>query len=358
MRRRTFLQRLAAGAVGSSAVVEAGFQRTRCAQGNREWRMATFFRPGAGNEQFARHIAEVSEGQLLIRSISGASEDPSKVIEDVGNGRIEMGAGPFLNFTKKVPAVDFQIMPFGLIAQEYYAWIEYGGGRGLIDRIYERVGCKYLPAGSTGMQMGGWFSREVNTIDDLKGLRIRMLGLPAAVMKALGAEPLEVAPWSEEAQRALHAGELDAFEYGGPTADLRNELYSKFKYYYYPDWQEPSVPFDLFINRASWDALPSRLQAIISAAATWLAYDSLINNTAKHGAALATLVEEHGVQVRQFPEAVLRALAEASDRVLRERASQDPLSQEVFDSIVRFREKASRWAMVSLQPFLTARSTL
>ena len=118
------------------------------------------------------------------------------------------------------------------------------------------------------------------------------------------------------------------------------------------------MPFDLFINRASWGALPSHLQAIISAAATWFAYDSLVNDTEAHSTALGTLVDDHGVQVRQFPEAVLGEFAEVSDQVLRDRALRDPLSQEVFDSIVRFREKASRWAMVSLQPFLMARATL
>ena len=141
-------------------------------------------------------------------------------------------------------------MPFGLTAQEYNSWIEYGGGLELVENIYKQIGCKYFPAGNTGMQMGGWFAREINTIDDLKGLRIRISGFGAAVLKAVGADPYDVAPWSDDAQQALREGRLDAFERGNPASDLSVELHRQFKYYYYPAWHEPSVPFDLIISNA------------------------------------------------------------------------------------------------------------
>jgi TRAP-type mannitol/chloroaromatic compound transport system substrate-binding protein len=291
------------------------------------------------------------------------------VIEDLSSGKIEMAWGNFLSSPPEkegasrvqiVPAADFLIMPFGLTAREYNGWIEYGGGLELVDRIFKQIGCKYFPAGDTGMQMGGWYAKEINAIDDLRGLKIRISGFGAAVMKAVGAEPYDVAPWSDDARRAQMDGKLDAFERGGPASDLAAGLHKlgKYKYYYYPDWHEPSVPRALFINRAKWNALPSRLQTVISTAARWLSYHGLIDRTARNGAALASLVQEHGVQLRQFPENVLRELAKVSDQILRERASQDKLSQEVFDSIIQFRQKASPWAMVSLQPFLRARGAL
>jgi TRAP-type mannitol/chloroaromatic compound transport system substrate-binding protein len=328
--------------------------------------MTTMFRVTPNQRKFAQMIAEASDGELLIRLRSRESRPLSEVVEEIGSGKVEMGWGNFLvspperegaSRVRKVPAADFLIMPFGLTAQEHNGWIEYGGGLELVDRIFEQIGCKYLPAGNTGMQMGGWYAREINTIDDLKGLKIRISGFGAAVMKAVGAEPYDVAPWSDDARRSVIEGRLDAFERGGPASDLAAGLHKlgKYKYYYYPDWHEPSVPKALFINRAKWNALPSRLQAIISAAATWLNYHDLIDRTARNGAALVSLVQEHGVQVRQFPETVLRTLASVSDRILRERAAQDQLSQDVFDSIMQFRQNASRWAMVSLQPFLTAR---
>jgi TRAP-type mannitol/chloroaromatic compound transport system substrate-binding protein len=208
--------------------------------------------------------------------------------------------------------------------------------------------------------MGGWYAKEINSINDLKKLKIRISGLGAEVMKAFGAEPYDVAPWSEDAQRALMDGKLDAFERGGPASDLAVGIHklNKYKYYYYPAWHEPSVPFSLSINRAKWNALPSHLQIIISTAARWLNYHMIVDRTVLNGAALASLVQEHDVQVRQFPENVLRQLAKVSDQILRERASQDKLSQEVFESIMQFRQKASPWAMVSLQPFIRARGVL
>jgi TRAP-type mannitol/chloroaromatic compound transport system substrate-binding protein len=256
----------------------------------------------------------------------------------------------------KVPAADFLIMPFGLTAQEFNSWIEYGGGLELVDRIYKQIGCKYFPAGNTGMQMGGWFVREINTIEDFKGLRIRISGFGAAVLKAVGAEPYDVAPWSDDARRALIEGKLDAFERGNPASDLTAKLYKHFKYYYYPAWHEPSVPFALSINRAKWDALPTRIKTIISTGARWLNYQWINEKTAQRATALKILIRKHGVLLRKFPEAVLVELAKVSDHILREQASQDKLSQEIFDSIMKFKQKASHWAMIALQPYLAARA--
>lgn len=289
-----------------------------------------------------------------------------KVLEDISSGRIEMGYGGFLYSptekesearVQKVPAADFMIMPFGLTAQEYSAWIELGGGQELVNKIFDQIGCKYFPAGNTGIQMGGWFAKEINSIQDLKGLKIRISGFGAATMKALGAEPYDVAPWSDDAKRALMSGKLDAFELGIPSSDLAAGLQKRYKYYYYPAWHEPSVPRALLINRTKWDSLPSHLKAIISTAARWLNYQGIIRMVGAADA-LETLVKEHGVKLRQFPETVLKALAEVSYQIMRERASQDKLSQEVFDSIMLFRKKVSSWSMVSLQPYLTARDSL
>jgi TRAP-type mannitol/chloroaromatic compound transport system substrate-binding protein len=366
MRRRAFLRDIAAVAVVLVAIAAVAFPRSVLAQETIEWQMITSFGVNSLHQDFARIIAEASDGQLLIRLCSREEKPLSDVIEDISSGKFEMGWGNFLNpppeeegasRPRRVPAADFLILPFGLTPQEFNAWIEYGGGRELVGRMYEQIGCKYFPAGNTGIQMGGWYAKEIKTIDDLKGLKIRISGLGAEVMKAVGAEPYDVAPWSDDARGALMEGKLDAFERGGPASDLAAGIHEhdNYKYYYYPDWQEPSVPKALLINLDKWSALPTHLQTIISTAATWLNYQMLIQRTAVNGAALASLVQEHRVQVRQFPERVLKELAEVSDQILMERASQDDLSQEVFDSLMQFRQNASQWAMVSLQPFLKAR---
>jgi TRAP-type mannitol/chloroaromatic compound transport system substrate-binding protein len=335
-------------------------------QGKIEWTMVTYFRVRQEHKDFAKIIAEASKGQFLIKLISRGTEPPLKALEDISSGRIEMGYGGFIYSptekesearVQKVPAADFLVMPFGLTAQEYNAWIELGGGQELVSKIFDQIGCKYFPAGNTGIQMGGWFAKEINSIQDLKGLRIRISGFGAEAMKALGAEPYDVAPWSDDAKRAMKGGKLDAFELGTPSSDLANELHKQYKYYYYPAWHEPSVPRSLFINRTKWDSLPSHLKAIISTAARWLSYQG-ITRIVSAADALETLVKKHGVKLRQFPETVLKELAKVSYQIMRERASQDKLSQEVFDSIMLFRKRVSSWAMVSLQPFLTARGDL
>lgn len=176
---------------------------------------------------------------------------------------------------------------------------------------------------------------------------------------SVGSSATDVAPWSDDAQRALMDGKLDAFERGTPASDMAAELHKldKFRFYYYPAWHAPSVPFALSINLEKWNALPSHLQVIISTAARWLDYQRLIDRTAPNGAALASLVQEHAVQVKQFLESVLKVLARVSDQILRERASQDELSQEILDSIMQFRQQAITWSMVSHQPFLKTRGS-
>jgi TRAP-type mannitol/chloroaromatic compound transport system substrate-binding protein len=369
MKRTTFLRNVAAVAVTPAAIAKATFTQPSLSKGKTEWQMTTMFRVNQRQRDFARIVTEASDGQLMIRIHSRELKPPAEVIEDISSGKIEMGWGNFLSSppegekaskVQRVPAADFLIMPFGLTAQEYNGWIVNGGGFELVSRIYEQIGCKYFPAGNTGIQMGGWYAKEINSIDDLKGLKIRISGFGAAVMKAVGAEPYNVAPWSDDARRALEEGILDAFELGGPASDMVAGIHKlgKYKYYYYPAWHEPSVPKALLINSAKWNAIPTQLQTIISTAATWLNYHRLVDRTEPNGAALLSLIQDYGVQVRPFPNEVLRELANVSDQILREAASEDKLSQEVFDSIMQFRQKVSPWAMVSLQPFLKARGTL
>jgi len=366
MRRRKFIKNLAAGAAIPSAVVGASCSQKTQSREKIEWRLISKFRVRQKLEDFARIIAEASSGQMIVHLSSISAKPELKIPEDISSGKIEMGYGNFLNSPpeeegatpeRRVPAIDFMIMPFGLTAQEYNAWIEYGGGQVLLDKIFGQIGCKYFPAGNTGIQMGGWFNKEINSIEDLKGLKIRISGFGSAAMKAVGAEPFDYAPWSEVANRALLESELDAFERGSPVSDLSVGLHKHFKYYYYPAWHEPSVPRDLFINRTKWDALPLHLKTIISTAARWLNSQWMNERMADNVEALETLVKEQGVQLRKFPDPVLKKLAKVSYQIMKQHASQDKLSQEVFDSIMEFKDKASSWAMVSLQPYLAARGS-
>jgi TRAP-type mannitol/chloroaromatic compound transport system substrate-binding protein len=367
MRRRKFLKNLAAGAVLPSVVAGTACPQLTRSQEKIEWQLISKFRVRKTLEDFIRIVAEASKGQLNIILSSEASRPELKIPEDVSSGKIEMGYGYGINSppekegaaaAKKIPALDFLIMPFGLTTQEYNAWIEHGGGQEILDKIYGQIGCKYFPAGNTGIQMGGWFNKEINSIEDLKGLKIRISGFGAAAMKALGAEPYDFAPWSEVANRALKEGRLDAFERGSPVSDLSVGLHKQFKYYYYPAWHEPAVPRNLLINLSKWDDLPLNLKTIISTAARWLTLQWMNERMAENVGALETLIKEDSVQLRQFPEPVLKELAKVSHQIMHEHASQDKVSLEIFNSIMQFKAKASSWAMVSLQPYLEARGRL
>jgi TRAP-type mannitol/chloroaromatic compound transport system substrate-binding protein len=149
---------------------------------------------------------------------------------------------------------------------------------------------------------------------------------------------------------------IEAAEMVGPAIDMAAGMHKLAKYYYYPCWHEPGAIFDLFINKAKWDALPPSLKAGIEATALWLNYRMLSNDVARNSAALTTLVKKHGVQLRRFPDKVLKELARLSEQILRERASKDKLTNEVLNSIMRFRKEASGWSAVTLQPYLAARA--
>jgi TRAP-type mannitol/chloroaromatic compound transport system substrate-binding protein len=245
-------------------------------------------------------------------------------------------------------------MPFGLTAQEKNAWFEYGGGQEIADKVYAKLGCKFFPGGSTGAQMGGWFNKEINSISDLKGLKIRIGGPGAEVLKALGAEvisfPLTKAP------QALKSGKLDAVELVGPALDMAAEIHKFAKYYYYPCWHEPGGVFDLFINKTKWDSLSPSLKAVVKGAATCLNYNVLSSNLARNSAALNSLVEEQGVQLRQFPNEVLQKFRQVFDQMIQKKVSEDELTREVLTSIWQFKKQAVGWSKVSMQPYLSARN--
>lgn len=367
MKRRAFVHGLAACTLAPGTMAGISTPKRTFYQEKFEWKMVRQSQVNRKHKDFVRIIVETSQGQLKINLISRGKKSYTEVLDEIRTGNTHMAFGGFLvspsekegeKKVYKVPAAALLIIPFGLSALEYNAWIEFGGGYELVSKIYERIGCKYFPAGNTGIQMGGWFAKKINSIEDLKGLKIRISGFGAEAMKALGDEPYDVAPWSNDAINALVAGKLDAFELGNPISDLNRELQKRYKYYYFPAWHEPSVPFALLINHEKWKSLPPYIKTIISTTARWLNYHWINERTAAAVDALDALIKKHGVQLRQFPDAVLRELKKATKEIMREYTDRDPLSQEVYDSIMLFKKKVSAWAKVSHQPFLKARGSL
>jgi TRAP-type mannitol/chloroaromatic compound transport system substrate-binding protein len=303
-------------------------------------------------------VSEGTEGRITIKFYGPGKIVPfPKTIEAVGDGTVEMGTGAPNFWARKIPAMAYlHNTPFGLTAQEQNAWFAFGGGQELADKIYAEVGCKFFPFGNTSCQMGGWFNKEINSIGDFKGLKIRIGGFGGETLKAAGAEVVSL-PFSKIVP-ALKDGTIEAAEFTGPFHDMIFGFHKIAKYYYYPAWHEPAGAFDLFINKAKWDAQSSEVKAVITAAAAAINSRRLCYRVARNSAALAKLTGEHGVQLRQFPDELLKELAGLSEKVVRERASKDKLSEEILNSIIEFRKNAASLAAISLEPYLATRSAV
>jgi len=358
MKRRQFLS--GAAVAGATAAAASTFAKPALAQDVREWRMVTtwpknFPGLGTGANLLAEYITKASEGRLKV-TVFGAGEivPAFEAIDAVGSGTVEMGHGAPYYWKGKVDATQYiAAMPFGLNAQEQNAWFQWGGGQELADKVYSELNCKFFPSGNTGTQMGGWFNKEMNTIDDYKGLKMRIPGLGGEVVKAAGANVVNLP--GGEIPPALQSGAIDATEWVGPYNDLAFGLYKSAKYYYYPGWHEPATVLDNFINLDAWNALPDDLKAIVEQANRAVNQMVLSEFTARNVQALDTLRNKHGVDVRPFSDDILTGLGKLSGEVLRDLVASNPLSQEVFESLVAFRTQSIAWSKFSEAAFAQAR---
>lgn len=325
-----------------------------------QWKMVTtwpknFPGLGTGANYMAEAITRMSGGRLTVK-VYGANElvGALEVFDAVSRGTAEMGHGAGYYWKGKTPAAQFfTAVPFGMNAQEMAGWLYYGGGMVLWEEVYAPFGILPLAAGNTGTQMGGWFNKEINSINDLQGLKMRIPGLGGEVLKRAGGVPVLVP--GGEIFPSLQTGAIDATEWVGPYNDLAFGLHKAAKFYYYPGWQEPGPVLEAIVNKEAFDTLPEDLKAIVREAAKATYTDMLANYTAENNRALRTLVEEHGVQVRRFPEDVILRLRALSDQVLDEEAAQDPLTQRVYDSFKAFNRQVVNWHNISERALFEAR---
>jgi len=363
MKRRDFI-----GAAGGSALL-AGCQQTQTGTGVVpaqpvheviHWKLVTtwpknFPGLGTGANNLARLIGEMSGGRLQVK-VYGAGElvPAMEVFGAVMQGTAEMGHGAAYYWKGKSEAAQFfAAVPFGLTAQEMNAWLLYGGGMELWREVYEPFGVIPVAAGNSGVQMAGWFNREINSVDDLRGLKMRIPGLGGEVLERAGGTIVNLP--AGEIFTSLQSGAIDATEWVGPYNDLSLGLYKAAKYYYYPGWHEPGTTLEALVNRDAYDALPEDLQHIVVNACYVVNGDMLAEYTARNNAALKTLVDEHHVDVRRLPDAVLSRLQELSDEVVAGIAGEDPLSGKVYASFSRFREQVIAWSDISERAYLNVR---
>ncbi len=311
---------------------------------------------GTGAELLAKFITTASEGRLTVKVYGGGElVPPLESMDAVASGTVEMGHGAPYYWKGKVPAAQYlAAFPFGLSAQEQNAWFQYGGGQELGDEVYRELGCKFFPSGNTGTQMGGWFNKEINSLEDYKGLKMRIPGLGGEVVKAAGGTVILLA--GAEIPPALQSGQIDATEWVGPYNDLAFGLYKSAKFYYYPGWHEPGTTLENFVNLVAWEKLPGDLKAIVEQANRAVNQTVLSEFVARNNESLKTLIQDHGVVLKKFPDEVLIGLGTLSGQVMDELASNDPLSRKVMDSLLRFRENAAAWTNNSEAAFGAARA--
>jgi len=366
MDRRKFVG--AAGLAGTVGLLSACTKQTEapteCAgQSPAEtftWKMVTswprdFPGLGTGASRLAESINKLSNGRLTIK-IYGGNElvPPFEVFDAVSSGTAEMGHSATYYWKGKVPAAQFFAgIPFGMTAQELHGWIYYGGGLELWQEVYAPHGLIPFLAGSSGPQMGGWFNREINSLDDLKGLKMRIPGPGGEILRRAGGTPQTIP--GAELFTALQTGTIDATEWVGPYNDLAFGLFRAAKYYYYPGWQEPGTGLELMINLEAWNTLPADLQKIVKTASQAAVMDTLSDFTYHNGIALQTLLREHDVQLRRFPDEVLSRLQKISVEVIQEMADESEIAGRIYASFKAFQEIVNPWTDISDRTLLNLR---
>ena len=363
MERRDFLRKAglaAAGAVAAGAgLAGCGQQQQEEAQGpavqakkTYEWKMVTTWPPNlpvlqTGAERFAKRVEEATGGQLKIQVFAGGElVPPLGVFDAVSEGTVECGSGASYYWAGKVPAAQwFAAVPFGFNPQGINAWFYSGGGLQLWEEVYAPFNVIPRPQGNTGVQMGGWFRKDMNTIDDYKGLKMRIPGLGGKVISKAGGTVVLLP--GGEIFTSLERGVIDATEWVGPMHDLRMGFYKAAKNYYYPGWHEPGTCLEVMFNKKAYEALPVELQQTIDAVAAETNMWSLSEFEAGNGAALQTLISEHNVNLVRFPEQLLDDLRKLADETLEEEAEKDPMSRKVHEAFKKFKAQVGVWGSVS-----------
>jgi TRAP-type mannitol/chloroaromatic compound transport system substrate-binding protein len=340
-----------AGVVAAPAVAQSG---------KLNWRMLTSWPkrlpgPGMSAERIATRIAALSGGRLDI-TVSAAGEvvPAFEVLDAVGSGVAEMGHSASFYWQGKMPAAAFfTTVPFGLLPNEHVAWIDAGGGQALWDELYAPFGVKPFMGGNTGVCMGGWFRREIKSRDDVRGIKIRSLGLGGEVYRRLGAIPQTTTPG--EILVALQSGVIDGVEFVGPGSDIALGLYRFAPFYYSPGFNKPNGTGECIVALKAWQTLDDELKAIVSHACAAEASYALAEMERLNIEALPILTSRDNVQLRTFPPDLIAAARTTAADVLSDLAGQNAGAAKVHDSYMAFRDKISAWSRISLQAILEAR---
>lgn len=351
--RRTALASLAA--LASSALAAPAI-----ASGRIEWKMVTSWPknlpgPGISAERLAQSIGRLSDGRLTVKVFAaGELVPPLECFDAVGGGTAEMAHTASLYWAGKMPAAPlFTSAPFGLTPLEHLSWVDHGGGQPLWDELYAAHGVKPFVAGNTGISMAGWFRRPVERLDDVKGLKIRIVGLGGEVWRRMGATPVALPPG--EVFPAFQSGVVDAAELLAPHSDLAVGLHRVTRLYYGPGFDKPNGTGEALVSLKAWDALPDDLKAIVATACRDEHATALGQAEWMNALALETLIATHGVELKQMPADVLARARAVAEEIYGEIAAKDALSGRIVASYRQARTRAGTWSAANLAHFLHAR---
>jgi TRAP-type mannitol/chloroaromatic compound transport system substrate-binding protein len=295
----------------------------------------------------AKIIEEMSGGNFTIR-VEGAEKHKAAlgILDMTKGGQYEMGhSASYYWKGKDITTVFFCTVPFGMNADEQYGWFYHGGGMELMQKTYDKFGVMSFPGGNTGVQMGGWFQKEINSVDDLKGLKMRIPGIAGEVFAKLGVNVTNIPPG--ELYTSLDRGTIDALEWVGPAMDIKMGFH-KIAPYYYTGWHEPATELQFLINKKAFDKLPKEYQTMLVTAMKAVTADMFIDNFAGSADAWEQMKTEFpNIKVMTFPKEVIQEMKKASDGLMQEYAAQDPSFKEVLESQQAYTKKARAWTDIS-----------
>ena len=349
MERRLFLKgaalggaATAAGALAAPAVAQERKTMTIVSTWPRDF-------PGLGisAQRLAARITDLSEGRIVTEYFAaGERVGAFDVFDEVASGNAQGYIGADYYWKGKHPALAyFTAVPFGMTYAEHTAWMKYAGGNELMDKVKGEFGLKGLLAGNTGCQMGGWFNKDIETADDLKGLKMRIPGLGGDVMAKLGASPVSLP--GGQIYENLVSGAVDATEWVGPYYDYFMKFYEAAKYYYWPGMHEPGAALSLTMNASWWGELSEWEQNIITAASYEEHSNSMDEVNALNGEYLSKMITENGVELREFSDEIYEAFAEAAQEVFAETREHSALAAEVDDSFQKSLREIGSWMKIS-----------
>ncbi len=365
--RKDFLKKTAIAGLAGTALLsgckseeEMKEQRKKKASGvsgkRYRWKMVTTWPPnfpilGVGCNLFAEWVEQMSGGRMKIRVYGGGElVPPLEAFDNVSSGTVELAHGCAYYWAGKSAAAQFfASVPFGMNAQQVNAWMYSGGGIELWRELYEKFNLVPYPAGNTGVQMGGWYNREINSIEDYKGLKMRMPGLGGKVLEKVGGTAVLSA--GGEIYTNLERGVIDATEWIGPFHDYKMGFHKIAKYYYSPGWHECGTALELIVNKDKLASLPADLQAIIETAAARVNIWMLSEFEARNAEFLSKIETDSKVELRKFSPEILAQLRTYTNEIVSDLTASDPFAKKVYESYTAFRKNIIKWSEYTEQVY-------